>query len=153
MLLSCAWFEDITTSIGRTIKDGKTISDFLETIQDIVKWQIYLWGTWVAQSSKCPTSAQVMISRFMGLSPVSGSVLSAQSLEPASDSMSPSFCLSLPISCSLARMRSLSLSLPISVSVPLSLKSKIKSFKNNRYICNLESHIRDHPRSKGQCFA
>ena len=46
-------------------------------------------GTWVAQSVKCPTSAQAMISRFVGSSPTSGSVLTAQSLEPASDSVSP----------------------------------------------------------------
>ena len=47
----------------------------------------HLRGTWVAQSVKCPTSAQVTISRFMSLSPVSGSVLTAQTLEPASDSV------------------------------------------------------------------
>ena len=34
-----------------------------------------LRDTWVAQSVKCPTSAQVMISWFVGSSPVSGSVL------------------------------------------------------------------------------
>ena len=53
----------------------------------------------MAQSVKHPTSAQVMISRFMG------SVLTAQSLEPASDSVSPSLsappllmlCLSLSL--------------------------------------------------------
>ena len=39
---------------------------------------------------KCPTSAQVMISWFTGSSPESGSVLMAQSLQPASDSVSPS---------------------------------------------------------------
>ena len=48
------------------------------------------WGAWVAQSVERPTSAQVMISRSMGLSPASGSLLTAQSLEPASDSVSPS---------------------------------------------------------------
>ena len=48
------------------------------------------WGTWVAQSMECPTSAQVMISRPVSSSPASGSVLTAQSLEPASDSVSPS---------------------------------------------------------------
>ena len=37
-----------------------------------------------------PTSAQVMISQFMGSTPSSGSVLTAQSLESASDSVSPS---------------------------------------------------------------
>ena len=49
-----------------------------------------LRGAWVAQSVKCPTSAPVKISRFMRSSPASGSVLTAQSLEPASDSVSPS---------------------------------------------------------------
>ena len=39
---------------------------------------------------KHPTLAQVMVSRFVGSSPTSGSVLTAQSLEPASDSVSPS---------------------------------------------------------------
>ena len=47
-------------------------------------------GAWVAQSVKRPTSAQVMISRSVSSSPVSGSVLTAQSLEPVSDSVSPS---------------------------------------------------------------
>ena len=47
-------------------------------------------GAWVAQLVECPTSAQVMISQLMSLSPISGSVLTAQSLEPASDSVSPS---------------------------------------------------------------
>ena len=46
----------------------------------------------MAQSVKRPTSAQVMISRFVGLSPASGSVLTARSLEPVSDSVSPSLC-------------------------------------------------------------
>ena len=49
------------------------------------------WGSWVAQSVKRPTSAQVMISRFVGSGPTSGSVLTAQLLEPVSDSVSPSF--------------------------------------------------------------
>ena len=47
-----------------------------------------LRGTWVAQSVKRPTSAQVMILRFVGLSPALGSVLTAQSLDPASNSVS-----------------------------------------------------------------
>ena len=49
-----------------------------------------LWGTCVAQSVNCPTSAQVMMSQFVGSSPVSCSVLTARSLEPVSDSVSPS---------------------------------------------------------------
>ena len=43
----------------------------------------------MALSVKRPTSAQVLTSQFVGLSPVLGSVLTAQSLEPASDSVTP----------------------------------------------------------------
>ena len=68
--------------------------------------QRHCWGTWVAQSVKHPTSVQVMISQFMGWSPASGSMLTAQSLEPA-HSVPPS--LSVPPL--LARALSLSLSL------------------------------------------
>ena len=46
------------------------------------------WGAWVAQSVEWPTSAQVMISQLTSSSPASGSVLTAQSLEPVSDSRS-----------------------------------------------------------------
>ena len=42
-------------------------------------------GAWVAQSGKHPTSAQVMILQSVSSSPTSGSVLTAQSLEPASE--------------------------------------------------------------------
>ena len=52
------------------------------------------WGARVAQSVELPTSAQVMILRFVSSSPASGSVLTAQSLEPASDSVSPSLSVS-----------------------------------------------------------
>ena len=47
-------------------------------------------NAWVDHSVKRPISAQVMISQFVGLSPTSGSVLTAWSLESASDSVSPS---------------------------------------------------------------
>ena len=50
----------------------------------------FFGGAWVAQSVEAPTSAQAMISQFMSSSPVSGSVLTVQSLGPASDSVSPS---------------------------------------------------------------
>ena len=63
-------------------------------------------GAWAAQVVKRQTSAQVMISRFVGSSPASGSLLSAQSLEPASDAVSPS------------------LSAPPLLAVSLSLKNK-----------------------------
>ena len=74
------------------------------------------WGAWVAQAVERPTSAQVMISRSVGSSPASGSVLTPQSLEPVSDPVSP--CPHL----SPAHAFSLSLS--------LSLKNK-QTFLNN----------------------
>ena len=69
----------------------------------VIKTSSDYGGAWVAQSVGHPTSAQVMISRYMSSSPMSGSVLTAQSLEPVSDSVSPSLsapppfmlCLSL----------------------------------------------------------
>ena len=59
----------------------------------------------MAQLVEHLTSAQVMISWFVSSSPTSGSVLTAQSLEPASDYVSPPFsapplltlCVSLSI--------------------------------------------------------
>ena len=61
-------------------------------------------GAWVAQSVERPTSAQVMISWFVGSSPMSGSVLTAQSLEPASDSVSPSLSASSLFALSLSKI-------------------------------------------------
>ena len=43
----------------------------------------------MAQSVENLTLAQVMISQLVSLSPTSGSVLTAQSMKPASDSRSP----------------------------------------------------------------
>ena len=68
-----------------------------------------LGGTWVAQSIKRLTLAHVMISWFVSSSPASGSVLTAQGLEPASDSVSLSLCPSP------AHSHSLSLSLSFSL--------------------------------------
>ena len=77
-------------------------------------------GTWVAQSVKCLTSAKVMISWLVSLSPTLGSVLTAQNLEFASDSVSLS--------------PSLSLSAPPLVALCLSLlKIKKKNNINNRW--------------------
>ena len=50
----------------------------------------------MARLAKCLTLAQVMISWFMSSIPASGSVLTPQCLEPASDSVSPSVSLSAP---------------------------------------------------------
>ena len=76
----------------------------LEAVITILKMTISR-GAWVAQSVKRPTSVQVMTSQFVNSSPASGSVLTAQSLEPALDSLSPSLsappplmpCLSLSV--------------------------------------------------------
>ena len=77
---------------------------------------------WVVQSVKRPTSTQVMISRFVSSSPASGSVLTARSLEPASDSVSPS------------------LSAPPPLMLCLSLKNKQTLKKKKMFNC-------PHPRS------
>ena len=66
----------------------------------------------MAQSVERPTLAQVMVSQFVGSSPASGSGLMAGSLEPASDSVSPSLSAPPP----------LVLSLPLSLSLSLSQK-------------------------------
>ena len=63
------------------------------------------WGIRVAQSVQRPSLAQVMISWLVSSSLALGSVLTAGSLEPASDAVSPS--LSAPP----LLVRSLSLSL------------------------------------------
>ena len=67
-----------------------------------VLWLERSRDAWVAQSVKHRTSAQVMISRSMNSSPVSGSVLTAHSPEPALDSASPSLSLPLPHSWSVS---------------------------------------------------
>ena len=72
----------------------------------------------MAQSVESSTLAQVMISRFVSSSPESGSVLTAQSLEPAKDSVSPS--LSAP--------PLLALCLSLSLSKKLTLKKIKKKF-------------------------
>ena len=51
----------------------------------------------MAQSAGCLTSAQVMISQLVSSSPMSGSVLTARSLEPALDSVSPSHSAPKPL--------------------------------------------------------
>ena len=81
-------------------ENGTTMTGFTQLLNPPER------STWVAQLVNHPSSIQVMISQFVGSSPTSGSVLTAQSLEPASDSMSPSLsvpfqltvCLSLSLS-------------------------------------------------------
>ena len=64
-------------------------------------------GAWVALSVKRGTSAQVMISRLVGSSPAMGSVLTAQSQEPASDCVSLSALPQLALSVSLSKIKTL----------------------------------------------
>ena len=59
-------------------------------------------GVWGAQCVEHPASAQVMILRFMSLSCASGSVLTARSLEPALDSVSPSLSAPPPLTLCLS---------------------------------------------------
>ena len=60
-------------------------------------------GAWVAQSVKRLTLSQVMISQLVSSSPMSGSVLTTQSLKPASDSVSPSLHPSPALTLSLSQ--------------------------------------------------
>ena len=60
-------------------------------------YNTYCRGTWVVQSVKQSTLAQVMTSRLVGSSPMLGSVLTAQSPDPASDSVSPSLSTPHPL--------------------------------------------------------
>ena len=82
----------------------------------------------MAQSAKRLTLAQVMILRLMSSSPASGSVLTAQSLEPASDSVSPSFTDPPPLTLSLSLSK-------------INIK-KIKIIKKRKIISiNVEKHF------------
>ena len=65
------------------------ILDLIENTLIFLEVRTESWGAWIAQLVKC----QVMISQSMGLSPATGSVLTAQSLGPASDYMSPPLSL------------------------------------------------------------
>ena len=71
----------IESLIHKTIRPSKVNNKHLKNI---------FRGAWVAQSVKRPTSAQDMISQSVSSSPALGSVLTAQSLEPVLDSVSPS---------------------------------------------------------------
>ena len=63
------------------------------------------WDAWVALSVKHPTLAQVMISRLVSSSLALGSVLTAQSLEPASYSVFPSLSVPPPLVLSFSLTR------------------------------------------------
>ena len=58
---------------------------------------ILVRGAWVSPLVKRWTSGQVMISQIVSWSPALGSVLTTQSLESASDSVSPSLSAPPPL--------------------------------------------------------
>ena len=89
----------------KTFRKLKCLSKKQKQLQLQTRCKIYFkktcfWGAWVAQSARRPTSAQVMISQSVSSSPTLGSMLTAQDLKPASDSVSP--CLPLLCSCSVS---------------------------------------------------
>ena len=73
-----------------------SLSEDISLVHQFIHQKEESGGTWVAQSVKCTTSAQVMISRYVSSSPASGSVLTARSLEPALNSVSPSLSAPSP---------------------------------------------------------
>ena len=86
----------------------------------------------MAQSVKHPTMAQVMISWVLSSSPASGSVLTAQGLEPASDSLS----------------LFLSASPPLMLCLSLKNKQTLKHILNNVqtlfFTCTYEKTVKSH---------
>ena len=102
-------------------------------------------GAWVAQSVKGPTSTRVMISQYVSSSPMLGSMLTAQTLEPASDSVPPSVSapLLLVLSLSLSKInitkklkkiKLVQQALRIEVIVILPTIVFINSYHNNNYL-------------------
>ena len=78
------------------VSKGELFSSFLSSSLAFFKI-VSIQGAWVTQSVKHLTSVQVMTSGFVGSNPVSGSVLTAQSLEPASHSVSSSLSAPSPL--------------------------------------------------------
>ena len=72
--------------------DNEDVAFYIKRVKNETKRD-----AWVAQSVGRPTTAQVTISRSVSSSPASGSGLMAQSLEPASDSVSPSLSAPPPL--------------------------------------------------------
>ena len=86
---------------------GPTLGKTLSLGLSVFIFKVGGWGVpgWLSRLSVRLHLRHIMILQFVGSSPASGSVLTAQSLEPASDSV----CVSL--STPLLLMRTLSLSL------------------------------------------
>ena len=113
----------LTDSPGRLGLWERGVKDEVKKSRAFSGLQTHRVLAWGAQLIKHPALAQVMISQFRSSSPASGSVLTAQSLEPALDSVFPSLSLSAP--------PLLVLSLSLSVSLPL--KNKQTFLKRRRF--------------------
>ena len=125
------WWVSVLASQGHAVTKCHKPSGLK---QQSVFYETKFRGVWVAQSVTRPTSPQVVISRFVSSSPASGSVRTAQSLEPASDSVSPS--LLLPCLCS--------------VSLSLSKINIKKILKENQSVNNLNLLRRTSTNSTGE---
>ena len=97
-----AWsLESASDSVSPSLLTPSPLVIYLSvclSLRNKTKHQKKLGGTCVVLTVECWTSAQVMISGSVSLSPMLGSVLTGQRLEPASDSVSPSLSLSLFLS-------------------------------------------------------
>ena len=99
-----------------------TKTDLIIALQNTFRFSITCYHQLGGSVGKCPTSAQVMILKFMSLSPTLGSVLKAQSLEPR-------FCVSFSFCPSPAR----ALSLKTWINIKKNLKKekqKVRRLKN-----------------------
>ena len=96
-------------------------------------------GAWVAQSVKPPTSARVIISQLVSSNPANGSVVTAQSLERASDSESPPLSApSLLILClSLSKINNRGIWVAQSVE-----RMTAAQVMNYLRVCEFEPHVR-----------
>ena len=83
------------------MQGGKLVGCFPEEAVLVLKERNKAAPGW-AELAKRRTSAQVVFSRFVCSSPVSSSVLTAQSLDPASDSVAPSLSAPPPLILSLS---------------------------------------------------
>ena len=84
-------------------------------------------SNWVAQSVKCPTSAQVKISWLASLSSTLGSVLTAQSLEPGA-------CFRLCVCPSPVHALSLSLKNKVTLKIKKNSLSTVESCEKNKLV-------------------
>ena len=89
-VVSSAGFSSDCEALTKPVSPAEKLEMKIQTSRDCR-------DTWVAQSVGRPTSAQVVISQSVSSSPASGSVLTARSLEPASDSVNPSFSAPPPL--------------------------------------------------------